>query len=326
MSCNWKRTALTVALIGALLGATGCKKVPDLKGKTRDEAKKVLDDKKLTLGTVSEDAAAKGPAGTVAGQTPEAGAKIPDNKTVNITLVPSATTTTQTGAFVAVPNVIGQTPQNANSALAAQGLVVGTVSAEVSDQPDGLVFYQNPQQNAQVAPGTTVDLKVASKTTVTVPALVGQTQADAFKALLAQGLAIGPVTPRLDQSASPAAGTVIETNPNAGIEVAKNTPVKLYVKQDATTVPMLKGLTSDAALQTAQSAHLYVVSRCTLGIPLDTVLSQNPPAGTQVARDSDVAVSVAQKACRYQIWERLAVDGKRTALNEFESRRLNLGH
>jgi beta-lactam-binding protein with PASTA domain len=323
MISTWKRNAMAAALAGALLlVSAGCKKVPDLKGKTRDEADKALQAKKLKLGTVTEDDKATGPAGTVTAQTPEAGAKIPADKLVNITLAPAKTPGPAADTFKTVPRVIGETQESANTMLGKAGLIVGTVTAEVSTNPDGRIFEQNPQENAQVAPGTAVDLKVAANTTVAVPPLVGRSQDYAMKELLAAGLAIGPVTARLDQRPSPAAGTVIETNPDAGLNVARNTPVKLYIKQDATTIPLLRGQTYDAALRAAQDAHLYVVYQCTTGGTPNTIVSQSPDAGTLVARNSDVAVKVAEKMCLRLPWKRVEYDGKQRTLMFEELQRL----
>ncbi len=66
-------------------------------------------------------------------------------------------------ATVPVPNVVGQSQANAETAIQAAGLTVGSVTEASSDTtPAGSVISQNPAAGEQVLPGTTVDLVVST--------------------------------------------------------------------------------------------------------------------------------------------------------------------
>lgn len=66
-------------------------------------------------------------------------------------------------AGIAVPDVTGQTQADAGSAIAAAGLVVGSVTQASSETvPAGQVISQSPPAGASVAPGTAVNLILSS--------------------------------------------------------------------------------------------------------------------------------------------------------------------
>jgi hypothetical protein len=66
-------------------------------------------------------------------------------------------------ALLPVPDVVGLTQSAAEAAITNAGLVVGTVSTEISDTvPAGDVISQLPLAGTSVAPGTAVDLFVSS--------------------------------------------------------------------------------------------------------------------------------------------------------------------
>jgi hypothetical protein len=94
--------------------------------------------------------------------------------------------------------------------------------------PAGSVISQNPLAGASVAPGTAVALVVSiGPANVTVPDVVGQTQAAATTAIEGAGLLVGPIT--MTNSATVPAGSVISQNPSAGVSVAPGSEVLLTV-------------------------------------------------------------------------------------------------
>lgn len=136
-------------------------------------------------------------------------------------------------ALILTPNVVGQPQADAEAALTAAGLSVGTVTTANSPTvPAGNVISQNPATGANVAPGSPVDLVVSlGPALVAVPAVTGLTQADAQAALLAAGLTVGTVSTA--QSGTVPAGNVISQNPAAGANVAAGSPVNLVVSSGA---------------------------------------------------------------------------------------------
>ncbi len=138
------------------------------------------------------------------------------------------------GVSARVPNVVGQTQSAATTSITAAGLNVGTVTmASSSSVAAGNVISQNPAANAMVAPATTVDMVVSSgpAPTVTVPNVVGQTQAAASTAITSAGLRVGTVTSA--SSATVPSGSVIGQTPTAGAAVASNSAVNLTVSSGA---------------------------------------------------------------------------------------------
>jgi serine/threonine-protein kinase len=92
--------------------------------------------------------------------------------------------------------------------------------------------------------------------TVPVPAgLVGMTQADAEAAIQAAGLAVGDVTPQ-EVSDEAQVGTVLDTDPASGAEVAEGTEVGLTVgaAPNTVTVPAVVNLSEDDARTALQNA------------------------------------------------------------------------
>jgi serine/threonine-protein kinase len=116
---------------------------------------------------------------------------------------------------VAVPNVIGQPFESANSTLLGRGFAVGRTDVD-SDDPRGTVTGQNPAPGTFQAPGTTIHLTVSKgPKTSTVPTVTSLSQSDAQAQLRASGFRVRivsqPVTdPNQEgivQSQNPAGGT-----------------------------------------------------------------------------------------------------------------------
>lgn len=97
------------------------------------------------------------------------------------------------GGSVTVPNLQGQTEQEARKSLNAVGLKVGKIKLDISETVEkGKVISQTPTANSHVEPGSTVDLVISSGKTsgnlVTVPNLTGLTASEAEQQLAALGL------------------------------------------------------------------------------------------------------------------------------------------
>ncbi len=123
--------------------------VPELKGKTLEEARAVLEAVGLSVGPVSEGAA--GAAGAVLSSVPEAGASLARDKPVALTIGPAKT--------VPVPRLIGLHRSVAKERIEKAGLEVGKVS-EIYDRRrrGNLVLEQTPAPKEAATLGTKVDL------------------------------------------------------------------------------------------------------------------------------------------------------------------------
>lgn len=121
-----------------------------------------------------------------------------------------------------IPDVTGDTLQQAEAALQQLGLKVTESTEPSTNVASGLVAGTNPPIGSGVPPGSTVTILVSSgPPTTQVPNLSGDSVAQARAALQAAGLALGSVF-------GPAHGSVFATVPEAGTTVPDGTAVNVY--------------------------------------------------------------------------------------------------
>jgi eukaryotic-like serine/threonine-protein kinase len=130
---------------------------------------------------------------------------------------------------------------------------------------------------------------------VQVPRLAGLTESQARAKLGDAGLEVG--TPDHKYSAKVAANRVIDQDPAADEFVDQGTTVTftLSLGTHPTRVPNVVGQPRSDAQVALKSAHLNPVFKpVDSDQPKGTVVSTDPPAGQQIARDSDVSVSISR--------------------------------
>lgn len=140
-------------------------------------------------------------------------------------------------------------------------------------------------------------------TTVTVPNVVGDTQASASSALTAIGLKVGTVTQQ--SSSTVPSGTVMGQNPTAGTSVTSGSSVNLVVSSGAApapttvTVPNVVGDTQTTATTVITGAGLVVgtvTTQSSTTVASGNVISESPAAGTKVNKGSAVNLVVSSGA------------------------------
>jgi len=145
-----------------------------------------------------------------------------------------------------VPDVVGMTEADANSAIAAAGLIVGAITYQYSDTvPVGCVISQNPIGGTPALVGSSVDLVVSA---VVIPDVVEMTKTDANSVITDANLVVGNVT--YEYSDTIAAGLVISQNPAAGTAVPMGSSVDLVVSLGQPIAAMLLGGSRLVELQT----------------------------------------------------------------------------
>ena len=196
--------------------------VPNVVGQTQTAAQAAVTAATLANGTVTLAYSSTVASGLVISQTPVSGTSVLPGTSVDLVV-------SNGPAPVAVPNVVGQTQAAAQAAVTAATLANGTVTlAYSSTVASGLVISQSPAAATSALPGTAVDLVVSNgPAPVTVPNVVGQTQANAQTAITAATLTIGTVTQAI--SATVPSGSVISQNPAAGTSVLPGSAVGLIV-------------------------------------------------------------------------------------------------
>ena len=175
---------------------------------------------------------------------------------------------------VSVPKVVGMTQAAATAAITRAGLVLGTgIVQSSSTVAAGNVITESPVAGTPVNVGSAVNLTVSSgPARVSVPDVVGMTQAAATAAIAGTGLVLRT---EIAQSSSPvAAGNVINVSPVAGTSVNVGYAVNLTVSSGPAkvSVPDVVGMTQAAAIKTAITGHGLVRRK---RIQLGTVTTQS---------------------------------------------------
>ncbi|KQB84634.1 Stk1 family PASTA domain-containing Ser/Thr kinase [Corynebacterium oculi] len=133
-------------------------------------------------------------------------------------------------------------------------------------------------------------------TTVQVPDVAGMPLSDARDALEELGLVVDT-----NEEPSPEVerGSVIRSNPAAGSTLQEGASVQLTVSsgKEVTDVPNLTGMTLQQASSALQAVGLSLNSQATEeesdSVPEGQILQQNPAAGTQISKGSQVSVTVS---------------------------------
>ncbi|HST59428.1 MAG TPA: PASTA domain-containing protein [Longimicrobium sp.] len=241
--------------------------VPNLDGRTVDEARRLLAGAGLVMGSVSEGSGSGTP-GTVMQQQPRAGSAVAPKSDVRVWVVPAAVAATRPPlnrppatrppvtepaetpqpALVTVPRLAGRTVDDARALLLRQGLEAGAVAEIAGSGAPGTIVRQSPQAGARVERKSVVGLWVvaprvaqetpadtpASVARVTVPSVAGQTVDNARKTLAAAGLALGPLA---EAAGTGTPGTVARQLPAAGSSVAPSARVRLWLVPARAAVP-----------------------------------------------------------------------------------------
>lgn len=203
--------------------------IPDVSGMPEEEAKETLIAKGFKKANISVEQKQSDSVdtGLVISTTPEADAKAAEDTKITIYV--------STGAGkVTVPNLVGKSQEEAESALSEAGLN-GSASEEYSDTEAGKVISQEIDSGEKVDKGTTVSYVVSKgkkpEEKVTMPPVVGVYQSRAESLLRAAGLSVGKVTS--EYSDTDAEGVVISASFNEGDKLNPGTVVNLVVSKGA---------------------------------------------------------------------------------------------
>jgi beta-lactam-binding protein with PASTA domain/lysophospholipase L1-like esterase len=261
--------------------------VPDVVASTQASAEAVIVAANLIVGAVTFQNDLVVPMGDVVSQNPVAGADVDAGSSVDlaVSLGPAM-----------VPGAVGMTQVNAEAAILAANLIIGSVTFQNDAViPIGEVISQNPIGGTAVASGTAVDL-VVSLGPLLAPDVVGLTQANAEATIVLANLVVGAVTSQSDTVVP--AGDVISQNPVGGTSMTIGSAVDLVVSLGPapTTVPDVVGSTqvdAEASIIVANLVVGTVTQQNDLVIPVGEVISQSPTGGIEVPSSSAVDLVVS---------------------------------
>ena len=200
--------------------------VPDVKGNTVAEAGTVLVAAGFKLGTVTHDEKAVEATGSIVTQTPEAGATAQAGSAVALTVAGAAP--------VPTPSLLGLDRAAAESALAAAGLTLGSVTESYdASAAAGAVASQTPAPGLDAVKGSSVAVVISKgPEPVAVPNVVGKTKADAIALLETAGFKVKAA----DKDNKAKKGTAVAQSPAAGKLAQPGSTVSVTVSTGVTLV------------------------------------------------------------------------------------------
>ncbi|GGM78092.1 serine/threonine protein kinase [Longimycelium tulufanense] len=210
--------------------------VPDLTGKTPEQARAELEKLGLTLSGNQGQEETDNPSleGKVVKQDPAANETAPKGATVRITVG-------RAPELVTVPDVTNTPVEQAKKNLAALGLEVQTQQT-ASDKDAGIVLRQDPSGGNKVKKGTTVTLSVSDgsqKDMLQMPSLKGMTLDDAKRLLRSKGWSGTIEEQEVPVNSASQIGRIQEQDPAAGNKIDKNQRIRVAIgkRASATTSP-----------------------------------------------------------------------------------------
>ncbi|WP_455067667.1 Stk1 family PASTA domain-containing Ser/Thr kinase [Parvimonas micra] len=203
--------------------ATDNVKVPAVTGLDKDEAIKLLKEKKLNgliVKTVNDDSVE---AGKIVEQSPAANSEVKEGTNVELTVSVGKNKTI-------VPNLSNIDLDKVEDILSKSNLSLGKVERKYDDKVDeNKIISQSVNFGEEVEKGTKIDIVVSrgkEDKKVEVPDLMGKTEAEAIKILYDSGLAVGKTEKKADNQK---AGTVIWQSYGKGVKVDADTKIDIVI-------------------------------------------------------------------------------------------------
>jgi serine/threonine protein kinase len=209
-----------------------------------------------------------------------------------------------TASGIPVPNIVGQTVQDATTRLANVNLKLGTndcsgATSTSTSVPANAIISQSPNPSVSATAGEAVSycLSTGYPTKQLFSTIDGQTYVQVQSTLTTAGFT--SVQQKQVQNSAPN-GTVLGVQNSAGASllgqtIAENTPIYVIVSSGPGTVavPSVVGKDCTSALNSMTAAQLAPTESFenNATVPQNQVISTNPSAGTQVSLNSSVTVT-----------------------------------
>jgi len=292
------RGRLCAALSLLAAGGFGCKsEVPDVTTQSQADATAMVVNAGLAVGVIVQYCSNDIPAGHVITQHPVAGTRVRRGSSIDLDI-----STGPCPVITTVPDLSGMNQADAEDAISAAGLALGTVNTACSNTTAAdRVASQSPAAGTSVTAASIVNITLSSgpcPVITTVPDLSGMNQADAENAITVVGLALGTVTTACSNTV--AAGRISGQSPAVGTSVTAGTAVNIVLSSGACVeIPDLIGASqSDAVTALLSLGFIPVLSTgCDNEVPAGSVADQDPAAGSQVPENTMVFFSVSTGSC-----------------------------
>ena len=223
----------SIAVTSAILSANEAKdvQIPNLIGKTEEEAKAELKELKLNYEKVSEDYNADQEAGKIYEQSPAytPNYKVKEKSTTIKVKVSKGT------EKVTVPKVAGMTYDEAVKELENNKLKAEKIEETSKEIKEGIVISQETNPNTEANAGDTVKIHVSIGTgiaQVVMPSVLGKTEGDARQTLEGKNL---KVNVEYSEDTTKDNGIVLSQNIKSGENIDEGTEITITVNKLAET-------------------------------------------------------------------------------------------
>ena len=194
------------------------KNVPDLAGKSQDDAKKALTEAGLALGAITDAYSEDVPQGQVISQSVASGTSVPHDTAVDVVLSKGREPLT-------VPSLGGMTADAAKTAIEALGLVATPTEAFSDTVAEGQIISQQTNEGTILHRGDTVAYTVSKgPEKVAVPDVVGRQRQEARTILENAGFTV-----QEEAILGGFFGTVRQTDPAGGTMLKKGSVVTITI-------------------------------------------------------------------------------------------------
>ncbi|MEU4211436.1 Stk1 family PASTA domain-containing Ser/Thr kinase [Streptomyces sp. NPDC026206] len=190
-----------------------------------------------------------------------------------------------------VPNVAGMPFDDAKRKIEGQGLTVGDVGRQFSDEtPKDAVLSTDPRPGTQLRPDSAVALVVSKGRPRSVPDVAGLSVADATTALRGAGFQVKVSDTEVYSPRDK--GTVAEQSPGKGSRAAEGDTVTVTVSKgkEMVAVPDVTGRSEAEARRALTAAGFQVKVDRPFLFPKDSVDSQSVRGGEQAAKGDTVVI------------------------------------
>ena len=287
---------LALILLPRLLGNGGQIEVPDVREKSFEDARTILEAKGLKIEKAeTEVASEKIPKGFVVSQNPAKGEKVKPDRVITVTLSSGQDA-------LKVPKLTGKSYEEAKQLLSDMGLQITKGESIASDQVEkDKIAMQYPEAGTEVAKQDIITVNLSSGPgDAVVPKLVGKAftaEADIEALLQQHGYKLGAVT---YEESYETPGTIIKQSPDAGVTAKKDTPVDIVISKAKPTVvtPDLSGKSKEEAASLLKTIGLslgQVSEKETGDQAMDgLIVGQNPGAASELMPGSTVDITIGK--------------------------------
>jgi eukaryotic-like serine/threonine-protein kinase len=201
--------------------------VPDVKGKTEQEAFEILEDANLTPVISDTTYDIKLPKGSIVLQKPNPGEVVKEGRRVYLFISGGE-------PVVSVPNLKGRSIRDAKLSLERLGLKLGRIEEIPSTHPKDMIFDQQFAEGTKLKKGESVNVYIsigAGTGEIVVPDLIGKSLAEAERVLADSSLRVGKINYQRSFSLLP--NTVLDQYPSKGNRINQGDAVDLFVTKAA---------------------------------------------------------------------------------------------